>query len=77
MNKYRIFAALFFAALTVVSGLLLNWGYECPECWGNPEWLLTAFKVVGYIGLVAYPALAVREWTDEERFEEEENTINN
>ncbi len=75
--KYKIFCALFLGALAVVSGLLLNWGYTCPECWENPEWLLTAFKVVGYIGLVAYPALAVREWTDEERFEEEENTINN
>ena len=69
--KYRVFCALFFGALAVVSGLMLNWGYTCPDCWGY-SWAATACKVIGFVGLVAFPTLAVREWMDDERFEEEE-----
>ena len=69
--KDRILMALFFSALTAVHGWMAWWGFECPETWENPSWLLTGFKIVGVIGLVAYPYLLGREWTIDEFLEDE------
>ena len=69
--KDRIIMALFFGALTALHGWMLYWGFECPEYWENPEWLLTGFKIVGIIGLVGYPYLLGREWTIDEFLEDE------
>ena len=66
------FIVIFFAAWTVVCGLLVNWGYTIPDYWDEPEWVPMTCKIVGFIGLVCFPMLGAKAYTEETMIEEDE-----